>query len=58
MSIYYNNQITEINNEELYYEGLDSVNKSLEISKSINKPIDEKYNIFVCSIILSFLSLL
>ena len=47
MSIYYNNQITEINNEELYYEGLDSVNKSLEISKSINKTIDEKYNIFV-----------
>jgi hypothetical protein len=47
MSIYVNNQIEELNNEELYYEGIEPVMKSLEICKTINQEINEKFNIFV-----------
>lgn len=42
-----NSQIPEICDVSLYYEGIDSVNKSLEFARCLNQPIDEKYNIFV-----------
>jgi len=47
MSIYYNSKIKSINDESLYHEGVESTNRSLYISKGINEPINDKYNIFI-----------
>jgi hypothetical protein len=47
MSIYNNSVIPELNDERLYYPGIESVRNSLEISKKISVPIDRKFNIFL-----------
>ena len=47
MSIYYNNQIEILNNESLYYEGIEATEKSLEICRKMDKSIDRKFDIFV-----------
>lgn len=46
MDIYYNSKLKELNNIELYKEGVFATEKALEIAKKM-KPIDKKYNIFV-----------
>ena len=47
MSIYLNNLIEVLNNEKYYYPGINSTELSLNFCKTINKPIDKKYNIFL-----------
>ena len=45
--IYENSEISHLNDVNLYKEGVNSVKKALIISKSLDKPTNEKYNIFV-----------
>jgi hypothetical protein len=47
MSTYFNTEITEFNNIELYVQGKDITEKILDICKTYKTPIDKKYNIFV-----------
>jgi hypothetical protein len=45
--MYYNTELLELNDISLYYSEIDSVERSLEISKKINEPINKKFNIFI-----------
>jgi hypothetical protein len=45
--IYKNNKIEELNDLSFYQEGLEAVEKSLNIAKSINQPLNKNYDIFV-----------
>jgi len=47
MNIYHNTEIEELNNIDLYSEGIEATENALKISRKINESIDEKYNIFV-----------
>jgi len=47
MSIYNNTEILELNNIDLYAEGLQATENALNISRKIINPIDEKFNIFL-----------